>query len=99
MTDRPERRAAARFKSSTDVKVKLADGKSKLCRAVNLSGIGVGIYTEDMSLKLNQKVELMFIIRLGKITKLHKRLARVCHVSNGVTGFSMHPYEPVGAAS
>ena len=37
--------------------------------------------------------ELTFVINLGAISKLHRRQARVTHVSKGMTGFAMEQYQ------
>jgi hypothetical protein len=83
-----EKRFSRRHKARTEVRIRTG-GKSKLCKAVNLSSEGVAIQTTDMSLKKGESVELTFIINLGIVSKMHRRKARVIYVKNGVTGFSM----------
>jgi len=87
-----ERRCHVRHRANTDVRIKTSSGKSKLCKAVNLSAEGVAIETSDMGLSTGEVVELTFIINLGLVSKLHRRKARVVHIRNGVTGFFMERY-------
>lgn len=84
-----ERRAGQRYKVKTRVRIKSSKGRSKLCEAINLSAHGCAVRTDDLGLKKNEQVELAFVINLGKIQKMHHRLARVVHVTKGITGFSM----------
>ena len=85
-----ERRLHVRHKAKTIVFVKAEGFPSALMRrAVNLSANGVAVATEDLGLKKGQKVELSFSINLGAVTKIHKRTAKVVHVTGGVTGFMM----------
>ena len=67
-------------------------GRRKLCKAVNLSATGVFIETTNLGLRKGQQVTLAFAINLGAITKLHRRMAVVAHVSRGGTGLMMESY-------
>lgn len=87
-----ERRLHSRHRASTLVHIK-AGPISKKLKAINLSAQGVAIPTNGLGLRVNQEVDLTFVIDLGKISKLHKRHARVTHVTSGITGFSMFPYK------
>lgn len=86
-----ERRLNVRHRAKT--KVSIRNGKeSKMCLAKNLSATGVGVQTEGMGLKKGMKVELSFAIDLGKVTKVHRRMATVVHVTNGITGLAMEKF-------
>lgn len=92
--DNIERRHTTRHRARTMVRVKTTLGKTKLCKAINLSAGGCAIETMGMGLSKNENVDLMFVINLGTISKLHHRKARVVHVKNGITGLAMARYEP-----
>jgi hypothetical protein len=85
-----ERRLNTRHKASTVVRVDTGKVR-KMCRSINLSATGVAIKTDDLGLTPGESVNLMFVIRLGVVIKLHPRVARVIHVSRGVTGLAMDP--------
>jgi hypothetical protein len=88
-----EKRKHVRHRANTMISIKLERAISGTIRnAVNLSVNGVGILTEGMGLKNGQTVDLSFAIYLGDIVKIHKRRARVVHVTSGVTGFFMEQY-------
>jgi hypothetical protein len=91
MPPRIERRLHTRHRARTRVHVRPIgkDTPAKMCVATNLSANGVAIVTEDMSLAVGTQCELSFAINLGVLVKIHKRLSRVVHVHNGVTGFIM----------
>ncbi len=85
-----ERRLRTRYKAATQVRLKTKDGRSKLCRLVNLSSDGCCVYTGDFGLRRNEEIELVFAIKTqGNITKTHRRNGVVCYVKDGNTGFSM----------
>jgi len=85
-----EGRLHARHKAKTLIFLKPEGATHAIMkRAANLSANGVGVLTEDMGLKKGQKVELSFSINLGIVTKIHRRTAKVAHVTAGVTGFMM----------
>lgn len=85
-----ERRLHVRHKVRTRVHIRsIGTNATKMCRATNLGANGVAILTEDMSLKIGCLCILSFAIDLGEIVKIYKRLARVVHVHNGITGFIM----------
>jgi PilZ domain len=86
------RRMNTRHRAKTEVRVRTKT-KSKLCTCVNISVDGCAVTTDDMNLKKNEAVELTFIIRLGKVAKLHKRKAIVIYVKDSITGFLMGKYE------
>ena len=84
-----ERRLTTRHRAKTTVYVLLPGSRRRLCRASNLSASGVFLETGNMGLRTGQTVEIAFAIRLGIVTKIHRRSAVVAHVSNGGTGLLM----------
>lgn len=86
------RRLHDRFQTKTVVRITSKGIRGKLCRAINLSASGAGIETHGMGLNKNQRIELTFIINLGTVQRLHKRMATVCHVTKGITGVVMGRY-------
>lgn len=90
-----EKRFEPRWKANTEVKV-VAGKNKKICRCENISATGCAIHTEDMGLKKNQRVELMFMVKSNGITKLHKRMAIVIYIKNGITGFVMGAHGAYG---
>lgn len=88
-----ERRFHNRYHAKTIVRIRADRGKQKVCKVADLSAHGVALRTDGFGLNKNQIVELTFIITLGTVVKLHRRKGRVCHVTKGVTGFSMMRYE------
>jgi hypothetical protein len=85
------RRLTPRFPAKTEVRIRIGS-KSELRRCINLSAYGCAVETENMALKKKDRVEITFMIQLGKITKLHTRMATVIYVKNGITGFSLAVY-------
>ena len=84
-----ERRLTTRHRAKTTVYVLLPGRRRRLCRASNLSASGVFLETGNMGLRTGQTVEIAFAIRLGIVTKIHRRSAVVAHVSTGGTGLLM----------
>jgi PilZ domain len=84
-----ERRVHTRHRARTKVYIKPEVGQMRLCQAVNLSATGVAIKTDNMGLRLGSQVLLIFVINLDKVQKLHRRIATVCYVKHGQTGFHM----------
>ncbi len=90
-----ERRLHARHKAKTAIVI-IANGKRTKCQAVNLSASGVAVQpvdkTSSLGLKVGSTAELTFVINLGDLAKLHRRVGKVAYVRNGVTGFYMEAY-------
>lgn len=85
-----ERRLRSRHKASTQVRLKTKDGRTKLCRVVNLSADGCCVFTGDLGLHRNEEVELVFALKMqNNITKTHRRNGTVAYVKDGNTGFMM----------
>ena len=84
-----ERRLQTRHRAKTLVYILMPSGQRRVCRALNLSASGVFLRTAGVGLQLGQRVELAFAINLGTVTKLHRRVAVVAHVSRGGTGLLM----------
>jgi hypothetical protein len=91
--DNFDRRTNGRFATKSKVQIRFAD-KTKLCQCVNISAQGVAIATGEMNLKVDDKVELRFILNIGEITKLHSRVGIVRYVLRGITGFAMESVSP-----
>ena len=90
---RVERRLHTRHRAQTTVYLVSLPGKrGHICRARNLSANGVFIETQNLGLRQGQQVELAFAINLGTVTKIHRRMAVVAHVSRGGTGLEMENY-------
>jgi len=87
-----ERRLTTRHRARTAVYVVVPGKKRRLCRARNLSANGVFVETGDLGLRTGQQVELAFAISLGVVTKIHRRVAVVAHVSPGGTGLMMESH-------
>jgi hypothetical protein len=94
-----ERRLHTRHRARTTVYITVPGTGRRLCRAVNLSATGVFIQTTNLGLRKGQSVELVFAINLGAITKLHRRMAVVAHVSRGGTGLMMDSYTAAATAA
>ncbi len=90
---RVEHRMYVRHRARTRVQISAKGIKPKMCKAKNLSAWGVAIETSGMGLKAGMVVTLSFVIELGTIVKIHRRTAKVVHVTNGVTGFAMEAYK------
>jgi PilZ domain len=84
-----ERRRYPRHPGLTSVHVRLPEGTTRLCRARNLSANGAFIDTAGLGLKPGTEVEVAFAVREGNLTRLHRRMAVVTHVSRGGTGLRM----------
>jgi hypothetical protein len=52
----------------------------------------VFLETGGMGLRMGQTVEIAFAIRLGVVTKIHRRTAVVAHISRGGTGLMMESH-------
>jgi len=89
-----EKRLHARHHSMTSLYIKSPSGRVR-CKALNLSASGVAVRTSNMGLRVGSVVELSFVINLGAILRIHKRMATVKYVRNGITGFHMKPFEAV----
>ncbi|HSQ70214.1 MAG TPA: PilZ domain-containing protein [Steroidobacteraceae bacterium] len=87
-----ERRLTTRHRARTSVYVLLPGRKRRLCRASNLSATGVFLETGGMGLRMGQTVEIAFAIKLGVVTKIHRRTAVVAHISRGGTGLMMESH-------
>lgn len=87
-----ERRLHTRHRARTRVHIRPEGKESKMCVASNLSANGVAVKTEGMGLRAGMICELSFAIDLGSVVKIHKRMGRVTHVRNGVTGFAMEAF-------
>ena len=78
-----------RRRSRTSVYVFRRGRPIRLCKAKNLSAAGVIVETHNMGLCKGTVVELAFVVRLGSITRIHRRTAKVCHISHGGTGLAL----------
>ncbi|MEE8157374.1 MAG: PilZ domain-containing protein [Gammaproteobacteria bacterium] len=84
-----ERRHHTRRRSRISVYLFRKGHHIRLCKAKNLSAAGVFVETHNMGLPPGSVVELAFVVRLGSITRIHRRTAKVCHVSRGGTGLAL----------
>jgi hypothetical protein len=82
-----ERRLDTRHPARTVVYLLLPDGRRHACSALELSATGLLLQAPDIGLSEGQKVELAFMIHIGRITHLLRRRATVAHVSSHGTGF------------
>lgn len=87
-----ERRLHTRHRARTRVHIRPEGKPSKMCVAANLSASGVAVKTEGMALPVGAVCELSFAIDLGAVVKIHKRIARVTYIRNGLTGFAMEAF-------
>ncbi len=62
--------------------------------AIFIQLLATAVVTETpLGMRPGMTCELAFVINLGKVQKIHRRIARVVHVSNGMTGFLMDKFE------
>jgi hypothetical protein len=87
-----ERRTHVRHIAKTRVQVISETNVRKMCTCENLSATGVLINTEGMALRRGSMVTLTFTINLGVVNKIHRRTAKVIHVTKGRTGFAMESF-------
>lgn len=85
-----DRRLHSRMRISTLVQIRFSS-ITKICKCTNLSAAGVAVITDGLGLKVGDLVVLNFIISLGEVSRIHKRQGKVCHITNGITGFSFIP--------
>ena len=87
-----EQRRQPRHRVNTVVFVRPAGGEEPTrCRALNLSTDGVFIETHALRVLPNTQVELVFVINLGSVIKLHRRQAWAVHLTGDGTGFRLQP--------
>lgn len=84
-----ERRQHTRHRTLVKVYLAAPGRKGRACAARNLSATGVFIESADLDLEKGQQVELAFTVRLGAITKIHRRIAVVTRITNNGTGLRM----------
>lgn len=84
-----ERRIHSRARVKTQVYVVIEANKRVLTQAENLSAAGVFLRTNTLKLTVGQEVELIFVINLDTVSKLHRRKGIVAHTSKDGTGFKM----------
>lgn len=89
-----ERRLHSRHRSKTRVRVK-GGTVNKMVRAINMSAGGCLCNTGDLGLAKGQVITLDFAIDLGTVVKIHHRMARVAHITNGCTGFEFYAFEQI----
>lgn len=91
-----DRRGHMRHKAKSDVYIHLTGGGTLRCRAVNLSANGVALKSitdAPLALRIGSVLKITFAIHMdNSLTKLHRRMATVKHVRNGVVGLAMEPF-------
>lgn len=86
-----EHRSTTRHPVTCKVKVIAENKISTFGFARNLSQSGVFVVTEGLNLRKNSVVELIFVLNMGTLQKVHRRKGRVVHVTGGGTGFEIIP--------
>jgi hypothetical protein len=84
-----ERRQHTRHRTLVKVYLTAPGRKGRACAARNLSATGVFIESADLNLEKGQQVDLTFTVRLGAITKIHRRVGVVARITNDGTGLRM----------
>lgn len=87
------KRFHTRHRTNSRVFITPPNGKRVECRAENLCANGVAIRTNNLGLTPGMVCGIAFVINLGQVLKIHKRNARVVHVTKGLTGFMMDKFE------
>lgn len=85
-----EHRRQTRHRVNTVVFVRPSGQPNAIrARALNLSTDGVFIETLREGVLPNTQADLVFVINLGSVIKLHRRQARAVHLTAAGTGFQL----------
>ncbi len=85
-----ERRLRTRYATRADVYVARPGMRLQRCIGVNLSSDGVFLQTDSLCLPRDAIVDLIFVVTLGKVVKLHRRAAVVAHSSRSGAGLYIY---------
>lgn len=85
-----ERRLKARYHTNADVYVARPGMGLQRCTGLNLSSDGVYVETSYACLPRDAIVDLIFVVTLGKVVKLHRRSAVVAHSTRAGAGLYIY---------
>ncbi len=88
--DTTDRRKSQRRQASVSIYLTYPGQRRIRCRTQNLSAGGVFVQTSDASIPQGITVELVFVIKRGRIARLHRRWAVVTHVNRDGAGMMLY---------